>query len=419
MKKHRSKNWMTLLLSLGLALGFLSTNQAKAENFNGVNFQVFYNELLPYGDWVQDPVHGPVWLPAVGADFHPYATDGHWAMTEFGNTWVSYYDWGWAPFHYGRWYFDDFYRSWAWVPGYEWGPAWVSWRTGGGYYGWAPLRPGLSIHVSLGIPHAYFVFLPRQRIYEPYAFRYFAPRRQRVRIYNQTTIINNTVVYNNNYYVAGPSRREIQRVTRRTVPVYSTQETGQRGRQLIAQDGTPISRSRSTQNGNVNRSRNSAVDLRSAPEASPRSRELTVPRSSKPALENQSRSTRSLSKPSRSEASNPRFETKPYTESGRARSRTSPARSPQPQTRTQPRVSPSENAPRTSSPTVRSSSGSASRLESGRSSTPTRKPSARPSSTTSRQKVSSAPSSRSGSTTRTSSSPRSTSSRKAGSGRGN
>ncbi|MFC3878638.1 DUF6600 domain-containing protein [Algoriphagus namhaensis] len=420
MKKLKSKNWMAYLLSLGLALGMLTMQQTKAETFNGINFQVFYNELLPYGDWVQDPIHGPVWLPAVGVDFHPYATDGHWAMTEFGNTWVSYYDWGWAPFHYGRWYYDNFYRSWAWVPGYEWGPAWVSWRTGGGFYGWAPLRPGLSINVSFGIPHAYFVFLPRQRIYEPYAFRYFAPRRQRIRIYNQTTIINNTVVYNNNHYVAGPSRREIQQVTRRNVPVYKTQETGQRGRRLVAQNGTEMNKGRISQSSTARSSRNSNSDVRSSREVSPRSRDLAQPRSSKPVLENQSRSTRSLSKPSRSDASSPRFETKPYSEQNRTSTRTAPSRSAQPATRTQPRVNQRESAPKTSKPAVRSSRSSSKKVESSRSSTSSRKSVARPSSTSSRQKVSPAPSSRSSSTTKSSSSTRSsTSSRKAGSGRGN
>lgn len=31
--------------------------------------------------------------------------------------------------------------GWVWVPGVEWAPAWVSWRVGGGYIGWAPLPP--------------------------------------------------------------------------------------------------------------------------------------------------------------------------------------------------------------------------------------------------------------------------------------
>ena len=73
------------------------------------------------------------------ADWRPYA-DGYWAYTDVGWTWVSYEDFGWATYHYGRWA-DLAGYGWVWVPGYEWGPAWVSWRTGGDYVGWAPLPP--------------------------------------------------------------------------------------------------------------------------------------------------------------------------------------------------------------------------------------------------------------------------------------
>src|SRR5260370_41512622 len=76
----------------------------------------------------------------VGADFSPYASGGHWALTEYGWTWISDWDWGWAPFHYGRWAALGS-RGWCWIPGTLWGPAWVSGRWGGGYVGWAPLPP--------------------------------------------------------------------------------------------------------------------------------------------------------------------------------------------------------------------------------------------------------------------------------------
>jgi hypothetical protein len=95
--------------------------------------------LNPHGYWVVLPGHGRVWVPnkaVVGADFRPYDR-GHWANTEFGWTWVSDYNWGWVPFHYGRWIHSTAY-GYAWIPGYRWSPAWVTWRHGGGYVGWAP-----------------------------------------------------------------------------------------------------------------------------------------------------------------------------------------------------------------------------------------------------------------------------------------
>lgn len=191
---------------------------AKVSAMN-VSFQVFYDELTPYGDWVSDPTHGYVWIPYVNANFQPYQTNGYWVNSRFGNTWVSLYEWGWAPFHYGRWFFTDYY-GWAWVPGYEWAPAWVSWRTGQGYYGWAPLWPSLGVHVSVGIPWSSWVFVPRRRFLARNIYNYYLPQRNITVIYNSTTVINNTYVYNNRSYDSGPSRVELQRVTRRNVPVY-------------------------------------------------------------------------------------------------------------------------------------------------------------------------------------------------------
>src|SRR5690606_4859230 len=109
------------------AFAFFISEKATAKEDRYITFQTFYDELAPHGDWVHNPQHGFVWVPYAEPDFQPYASSGHWVMTEYGNTWVSDYSWGWAPFHYGRWYFDDYY-GWAWVPGHEWGPAWVHWR---------------------------------------------------------------------------------------------------------------------------------------------------------------------------------------------------------------------------------------------------------------------------------------------------
>src|SRR5215510_13502153 len=69
-----------------------------------VSFQLFYDELAPYGSWVSYSNYGYCWAP-FGAGFRPYYSDGYWAFTDEGWMWVSYYDWGWAPFHYGTWVF--------------------------------------------------------------------------------------------------------------------------------------------------------------------------------------------------------------------------------------------------------------------------------------------------------------------------
>jgi hypothetical protein len=214
--------------------------QASASPNMGVSFQVFYNELSPFGDWVMDPAHGYVWIPYVDNSFHPYATNGYWAMTNFGNTWISHYSWGWAPFHYGRWFWTDFY-GWAWVPGYEWGPAWVNWRTGGGFYGWAPLVPGFGVHVSV-LPSNYYVFVPQRRFRDRHFHRYYVHPRNVINVYNRTTIINNTYVYNNRTYIAGPERREVERATRSRVPVYQVADAAIPGRTVVRNNNLELYR---------------------------------------------------------------------------------------------------------------------------------------------------------------------------------
>jgi hypothetical protein len=103
----------------------------------------FHTALDPYGSWVDDPNYGTVWSPSdsvVGDDFQPYVSNGQWTYDDSGDyVWASDYDWGWAPFHYGRWVYLG--SRWGWVPGRTYAGAWVSWRWGGGYLGWAPLPP--------------------------------------------------------------------------------------------------------------------------------------------------------------------------------------------------------------------------------------------------------------------------------------
>lgn len=189
-----------------------------------VSFQVFYDQLSPYGYWINDPYYGYVWVPNVGSDFRPYYTNGYWTMTEYGNTWVSYYNWGWAPFHYGRWTYDNWY-GWIWVPDNVWGPAWVAWRTGNDYYGWAPLAPGYSVsYNSYYFPNNWWVFCPPRYVYTPTYYNYCAGPTYNTTIINNTTIVNNTVVNNNVTYVSGPGVAEFEKHTNQRLPVYSIKE---------------------------------------------------------------------------------------------------------------------------------------------------------------------------------------------------
>jgi hypothetical protein len=127
-----------------------------------VTFETFHDGLAPYGEWISVGAYGRVWRPHVAAGWRPYYY-GHWDWSDEGWLWVSDEPWGWGPYHYGRWAFDS-YNGWLWVPGYQWAPAWVSWRFGGAAVGWAPLAPGFSIYVSsYPVVYSAWTFVPCAR----------------------------------------------------------------------------------------------------------------------------------------------------------------------------------------------------------------------------------------------------------------
>ncbi|WP_332843112.1 DUF6600 domain-containing protein, partial [Anaeromyxobacter oryzisoli] len=147
-----------------------------------VSFDTFYGALSPYGEWVEVGAYGRCWRPHVAAGWRPYYY-GRWEWTNEGWLWVSDEPWGWGPYHYGRWTWDGG-LGWLWIPGYQWAPAWVSWRYSGDVVGWAPLGPGLSVYISsypfvdywwTFVPTARFVAVPVYSVaYAPrYARQYF------------------------------------------------------------------------------------------------------------------------------------------------------------------------------------------------------------------------------------------------------
>lgn len=237
------KIMIKLSVVLGLMFLFTGTTQKVMAQNEDVSLQSFYDELSPYGTWIKDPQYGYVWRPDVDQEeFRPYYSNGRWAMTEYGNTWVSNYDWGWAPFHYGRWIYNR-YNDWVWIPDTVWGPAWVSWRSGGGYYGWAPLGPSISIGINFGrggyrIPDMCWNFIPYNNIYYNSYPRYYGGRN---RVYIQNTvIINNTYVRNDRTYYTGPRAEEVRRATNQNVTVYNINRSNRPGASRIDRNSVDI-----------------------------------------------------------------------------------------------------------------------------------------------------------------------------------
>jgi len=138
----------------------------------------FHEPLAAHGAWIDVGRYGRCWRPAlVAVEWRPYGY-GHWVWTDCGWYWVSDEPWAWACYHYGSWVYESDY-GWIWVPGIEWAPAWVTWRIGGGYCGWAPLAPrGIVV-----VPRS-FVFGEVGRFHEPV--------RPTTAIVNNTTIIQKT-----------------------------------------------------------------------------------------------------------------------------------------------------------------------------------------------------------------------------------
>jgi hypothetical protein len=151
-------------------------------------------DLVGYGNWDQDPDYGAVWYPSgVAADWQPYR-DGHWIwVAPWGWTWVEAEPWGFAPFHYGRWYRRG--DRWGWIPGPVfvhpvYSPALVVFLGGGGFAGgvtaWFPLGPRETY-----VPwyHASPLYVNRVNVTNIYS----RDQREVRNIYNQRT----TNVYGN------------------------------------------------------------------------------------------------------------------------------------------------------------------------------------------------------------------------------
>lgn len=172
----------------------------------------FYEPLSPYGRWVSTPAYGMVFVPSaaiVGVGFRPY-THGHWVNTEWGWTWVDHHPFGWATGHYGRWYYDASY-GWVWVPGTVWAPAWVSWRTGGGYVGWAPMPPGAAFGGVYTVYDTSWVFVSYSSMGVAYVGNALIVGPAYRTCYVSTSPYRETyVVYGRTYY-RGPAEDDVVR----------------------------------------------------------------------------------------------------------------------------------------------------------------------------------------------------------------
>jgi hypothetical protein len=208
------KHLKAILLAAGtLLLAGVLAQPARAD----VSFDFAYSNLSQHGSWLVSAQYGRVWQPReYNHEWNPYY-DGHWVDTDMGWTWVSDYEWGSLPYHYGTWVQDP--RSgWVWIPGQVWAPSWVVFRTTPDYIGWAPVPPGFSVGVSMefGAPSS-FIYVSSRNFLAPRLRTQIIPANQTNVFINNTTIVNNIAVQNNVVINRGPDVRTIERATGTTI----------------------------------------------------------------------------------------------------------------------------------------------------------------------------------------------------------
>jgi hypothetical protein len=187
------------LAVVGLTNAIVTPAHAQASVSVGADFRV---ALDPYGGWRHHRRFGDVWVPANRSrDWRPY-TVGHWVYTDdYGWYWVAddqEADWGWITYHYGRWYRDADY-GWFWIANDVWGPAWVDWRYGDQYVGWAPEPPD-EVVVEVQDEPAYWSFVGAGDLIAPSIATVLLPFDRRAEFFRRTALVNRPVM------MRGPDR---------------------------------------------------------------------------------------------------------------------------------------------------------------------------------------------------------------------
>jgi hypothetical protein len=204
-----------VLLAVFFTLGRSGEARAAVAVEAGVDLGLFHDRLAVHGDWIHLDAYGDVWTPRhVAHGWRPYIS-GHWVFTDYDWTWVSDDPWGWATDHYGRWLFDPDY-GWVWVPGPVWGPAWVAWRSGDGFVGWAPLPPGIEVaagDLDVALDPFAFCFVEERFLLEPALAVHILPSARNVTLVRGTRNITRYEVAGDRIVNRGVDASAIERAS--------------------------------------------------------------------------------------------------------------------------------------------------------------------------------------------------------------
>lgn len=208
-----------------------SDGSTRSETRSSATYGMFYEKLDPYGEWRETSDYGYVFQPREAEssrDWRPY-TEGHWVYSDAGWTWVSDEPFGWATYHYGRWV--RLRRvGWVWVPGEEWAPAWVSWRSSKDYVGWAPLPPEARFDRKSGIQNwadSYYDIGPDQYSFVPsnefgaeHVRRAVVPAERNTTIVIETNNVTRITFSDTTIVNEGPNYEELRSRSQRPIERY-------------------------------------------------------------------------------------------------------------------------------------------------------------------------------------------------------
>lgn len=259
---------------------FTETN----EDLLNVNYEYFYNELSPHGEWIE------INAKDIGLDIKPGSTinegssDYNLALdilgiktayaqtdeqlfnifvwrpfnelaatminetpekqyTPYNNGQWIYTDRGWyfkastpqedLTCHYGRWT-EDPQLGWVWLPGKVWAPAWVDWRENDDHICWAPVPPGAYIKDNsisqYSINDNRYTIVEKKHFIEPgvYKYRYqYVENKNKIMIKEMIKkdgiMIREKTVINK-----GPEVGEIEKKTGKKIDVIKIKKTGKK-----------------------------------------------------------------------------------------------------------------------------------------------------------------------------------------------
>lgn len=174
--------------------------------------------LEPHGRWLEHPRFGAVFIPRVDQGWRPF-TNGRWLLAREGWYWHAQEPYGWAVFHYGRW-FHDSGAGWAWIPGDVWSPAAVEWRVprddaGILRIGWAPLP---AVGLAEDADTARWVFTPIRAFTAPDVSQRIIPTDRNRPLLQRTRSVEGTGRSPTAGAVVGPDPSMFEQLVRRPMP---------------------------------------------------------------------------------------------------------------------------------------------------------------------------------------------------------